>query len=45
VLYLNKDYHFDNLDNIDWQKVNAILPIYGGNKRIERLVKKFSKAT
>lgn len=43
VLYLNKDYHFDNLDNIDWQKVNAILPIYGGNKRMERLIKKFRK--
>jgi hypothetical protein len=45
VLYLNKDYHFDNLGNIDWHKVNAILPIYGGNKRMERLVKNFLKAT
>jgi predicted transcriptional regulator of viral defense system len=45
VLYLNKDYHFDNLINIDWDKVDMILPIYGGNKRIERLVKKFSEAT
>jgi predicted transcriptional regulator of viral defense system len=45
VLYLNKDYHFDNLGNIDWPKVTAILPIYGGNKRMERLVKKFLKAT
>ena len=44
VLYLNKDYHFDNLGNIDWQKVNAILPIYGGNKRMERLVNRFLKA-
>jgi hypothetical protein len=45
VLYLNKDYHFDNLENIDWQKVNAILPIYYGNQRMERMVMKFHKAT
>jgi hypothetical protein len=41
VLYLNKDYHFDNLININWDKVDIILPIYGGNKRMELLVKKF----
>ena len=41
VIYLNKDYHFDHLGNIDWESVYAILPIYGGNKRMERLVNKY----
>ena len=45
VLYLNKDYHFDHLGNIDWDKVDAILPIYGGNRRMEYLMKKYRKAT
>ena len=40
TVYLNKDYHFDNLINIDWQKVYEILPIYN-NKRMERNVKKY----
>lgn len=38
VLYLNKDYYFDNLDNLDWKKVFEILPIYGGNKRMKQKV-------
>ena len=38
VIYLNKEYHFDNLSSIDWNKVNEILPIYGGNKRINAKV-------
>lgn len=45
VVYLNKDYHFDNLINIDWKKVWEILPIYGGNKRMEKKVKKYQEAT
>lgn len=44
VLYLNKDYHFDHMDNLDWDKVTAILPIYGGNQRMARLVRKHRKA-
>jgi hypothetical protein len=31
VLYLNKEYHFDNLSPINWNKVMTPLPIYGGN--------------
>jgi predicted transcriptional regulator of viral defense system len=38
ILYLNKDYHFDNLSSINWEKVETILPIYGGNKRMGRVV-------
>lgn len=45
VVYLNKEYHFDNLSGIDWDKVNEILPIYGGNKRMEAKVKKYREAT
>lgn len=45
VVYLNKEYHFDNLSRIDWDKVGEILPIYGGNKRMEAKVKKYREAT
>src|SRR3990172_5430811 len=38
VVYLNKEYYFDNLSGIDWNKVMEILPIYGGNKRMEAKV-------
>lgn len=40
VLYLNKDYHFDNLSPLNWDKVFATLPIYG-NKRMEKKVKEY----
>lgn len=39
VVYLFKDYHFDNLSPLDWNKVWEILPIYGGNKRMEKQIK------
>ena len=38
VVYLNKDYHFDNLSVLDWNKIFEILPIYS-NKRMEKTVK------
>lgn len=44
VIYLNTDYHFDNLSVLDWDKVLAILPIYGGNKRMEKIVKKYQSS-
>ena len=44
VVYLNKDYHFDNLDLLNWDKVFEILPIYGGNKRMKKMVKKYREA-
>ena len=44
VVYLNKEYHFDNLVNIDWDKVNKILPIYN-NRRMEKKVKEYQNAT
>jgi len=42
VIYLKKDYHFDNLSVLDWDKVFEILPIYT-NKRMEREVKAYQK--
>jgi len=44
IVYLNKDYHFDNLANINWDKVSKILPIYGGNKRMTVKIKKYREA-
>lgn len=41
VIYLNKEYYFDNLSSINWDKVAEILPIYGGNKRMELKIKKY----
>jgi len=38
VLYINKDYHFDNLSPLDWDRVFEILPIYG-NQRMDKKVK------
>lgn len=42
VVYLNKNYHFDNLSDLDWNKVFKILPIYS-NKRMEKEVKSYQK--
>ena len=40
TIYRSKDYHFDNLSSINWDKVFEILPIYE-NKKMERKVKKY----
>lgn len=39
-VYVSKDYHFDNLANLNWDKVFEILPIYH-NKRLEKKVKEY----
>ena len=39
-IYISKDYHFDNLNALDWDKVFEILPIYH-NKRMEKKVKEY----
>lgn len=39
-IYVSKDYHFDNLNALDWDKVLEILPIYS-NKRMEKKVKQY----
>jgi len=40
-IYFNKDYHFDNLDVLDWDKVFEILPIYRNKKMADRVKKYF----
>lgn len=40
TLYINQDYHFDNLSPLNWDKVFDMLPLYQ-NKRMERKVKMF----
>lgn len=42
VIYLNKDYYFDNLSPLNWDKVFKILPIYK-NKRMVKKVNKYFK--
>jgi len=39
-IYVSKDYHFDNLNLLNWDKVFEILPMYH-NKRMERKVKEY----
>jgi len=38
TIYINKDYHFDNLSVLDWDKVFEILSIYN-NQRMTKKVK------
>lgn len=42
-LYVSKEYHFDNLYALDWDKVFELLPIYR-NKRLEEKVRKYHKS-
>jgi len=41
-IYISKDYHFDNLNALDWDKVFQILPIYH-NKKMEKRVNGYFK--
>jgi len=42
TLYINIDFHFDNIRSLDWEKVFSILPIYI-NKRLTKKVEKLFK--
>ena len=44
MLYLNRDYHFDNLRSLDWVKIDNLLPLYA-NQRLEGVVKKIRRQT
>lgn len=44
VIYLSKEYHFDNLSPLQWDRVYEILSIYGGNTRMEKKVKEYYEA-
>ncbi|HBY73462.1 MAG TPA: hypothetical protein DEG44_02090 [Candidatus Kerfeldbacteria bacterium] len=41
-IYISKDYHFDHLDVLDWDKVFEILPIYR-NQRMNKKVQEYFK--
>ncbi len=41
-IYISKDYHFDNLDILNWNKVFEILPIYR-NERMNKKVQEYFK--
>lgn len=43
VVYSNKEYHFDNLSPLSWDKIFEILPIYN-NKRMEKILAKYHKS-
>lgn len=43
AVYFYKDYHFDNLSGLDWDRVFELLPIYY-NKRMEKAVQKYYKS-
>jgi len=40
TLYIYKNYYFDNLEVLNWNKVKEMVPIYN-NKRLEREVKNY----
>ncbi len=44
VVYLNKEYHFDDLSRINWETVNAIASIYENRQVIDR-VNKYYRST
>ncbi len=45
MLYLHTDYHFDNLDGLDWPKVFDMLSIYRNQSMVRRVVKRYKQTT
>jgi len=41
ILYRSKDYYFDNLGSLDWNKVTEILPLYRGGDTLTKKVEKY----
>ena len=44
IIYRHKQYHFDNLEPLDWDKMYEILPIYGNNKSMQKRVAMYHDA-
>ncbi len=42
ILYVNTDYHFDNVRSLDWDKVYAMMSMYD-NKRMTKIVDRLFK--
>lgn len=45
TLYIYTDYHFDNLDSLDWNKVFEVLPIYQNQRMAGRVGKLYELQT
>jgi predicted transcriptional regulator of viral defense system len=45
TLYLNEDYHFDNLGALDWNKVFEMLPIYSNRRMSKKVIKLYEQVT
>jgi hypothetical protein len=45
VLYLNKEYHFDNLSPLDFTKIQALLPLYQNKRMVKGVRKYFNNVT
>lgn len=43
TLYAYGDYHFDNLDSIDWTEIFKILPIYDNKRMIKNINNLYAK--
>ncbi len=41
LLYLNKDYHFDNLSPLDFKKIELLLSIYRNKRMVKQVEKQF----
>ncbi len=42
MLYLNSDYYFDNLEEIDWEKCQKMVKIYQ-SKKLSNIVQKYAR--
>jgi predicted transcriptional regulator of viral defense system len=45
TLYIHVDYHFDNLNSLDWNSVFKILPIYHNQRMADRVHKLYKQIT
>jgi len=45
TLYINTDFHFDNLRSLDWDKVSALLPTYENKRMAQKVQELFEFAT
>ncbi len=43
-IYVSKDYHFDNLQGMDWEKVFEMLPIYHNKRMIKKVNEYFENS-
>lgn len=44
TLYINNDFHFDNPRSLDWEKVFAMLPMYGNKRMLSKVDRAFQQA-